>query len=156
MALVDAGASRVLAWKTANRNLPLQFEMLGIAEELSAGGLLKEAAAFLTPARRLSGLHHIHFSDPLTARLGRKKEEQAEIEKWRMDTKEEGKKAHGCYRVLQRERGWRGWGEGAVRGLFAPLFSERRTRSEWRCEIFSGGTGKENTQWCKAAATSGR
>lgn len=72
VALVDAGASRVLVWKMANRNLPLQLEMLGIAEELSAGMLLKEAAAFLTPARRLFGLHHIHLSDPLTARLGRK------------------------------------------------------------------------------------
>lgn len=153
MALVDAGASRVLAWKTANRNIPLQLEMLGITEELSAGVLLKEAAAFLTPARRLFRLHHIHLSDPLTTRVGRKKEEQAETEKWRMDTKEEGKKAHGCYRGRQS-------GEVEVKGqckaLFAPLFSERWTRSEWRCEIFSRGTGKENTQWCKAAARLGR
>lgn len=100
--------------------------MLGIAEELSAGMLLKEAAAFLTPARRLFGLHHIHLSDPLTARLGRKKEEQAEIEKRRVDTKEEGKRPMGA---TEYYRG-RGGGGVEVRGQCAAYLRLYSLRDE--------------------------
>lgn len=63
LALVDVAASRVLAWKMPDSNLPLKLGTRAIAEELS---VLKEAAAFLALARRPFGLHHIHLSDPLT------------------------------------------------------------------------------------------